>query len=281
MVYCLLGVAVMAATIVAVYVAPSLVADTSVVRTVQLLIFITGLSLAMEFPFKAYAGTSSYHMRYDLISIARILISLVSVAVTVVLVLSGYSVVAVAVVGFFSSIATNVVFYTVQRRLEPELRFRRDAISSATFKELTTFSLWSFLADTLKIIRLRSGLWLSGAMLGNVILATYYAAVRLVDYAAQLLGSALGMTNALFAREFGESGKAQSGGKPAPLRAHRCRRGTGRGGWLPDLCRTIFRALGGPLAGCAAVRPPEPAGDDRVDDGLRHNAAQQRAERTE
>lgn len=205
-VYSLLALLILLATGVTIAVAESVVEKAEQLRLAQALIAITGLGLALEFPVKAYAGIASFHMRYDLPALSRITFRLLGVAGTVIALKLGYSVIAVALVSLVTGFASNLVFVAIARRLEPGLQFSRRAIGRDTLRDLTSFSAWAFLTDVLRMLRDRNDIWITAALLGSGALAAYYAAVRLVDYAGQMLNSALGMTTALFSREIAESG---------------------------------------------------------------------------
>ena len=205
-VYSLLAGLIVIATIISAWMVPVFQRSPSQVPLTRTLICITGLALAIEFPFKAYAGISTFHLRQDLMSIVRIVVKVAAVAVTILAVNAGYSLIAIAFVGLASSIASNVSFVAVARYLEPSIRVSREAFDSTTFRELAAFSAWIFLADSVRMLRDRGDLWITAVFLGTTVLAVYYAAIRLVDYCVELLAGALGMTTAIFSREVAESG---------------------------------------------------------------------------
>lgn len=206
-VYSLLAALILLAVLIAILFAATVVKDPSQLPLAQLLIGITGLTLALEFPFKAYAGIALFHMRHDLAALSRMGFNLLWVAGTVLAVWAGYSIVSVALIGLTTSMGTNLVFLAIARHLEPEVGFAKNSIRRDTFRQLASFSAWTFVGDLLRIVRERNSVWMTAGILGTTPLATFYAATRLVSYAVSLLSSALGMTPVLFARTVAESGR--------------------------------------------------------------------------
>jgi O-antigen/teichoic acid export membrane protein len=204
--YVVLALAVLAATLFVVLAAARFVTDPTQLGNARIILLLCGASLAFEFPVKAYAGIASYHMRYDLSAIARIVLKIASVLATVIAVGAGYSIIALAVIGCCTSIISTIAFAWIARGLEPDLQVAISNVDRRVFRDLLGFSSWTFASDAAAMLRGRGDLWIAAFVLGNAAMTTYYVATRLVDYTLALITSALGMTTALFSRAFGEGG---------------------------------------------------------------------------
>lgn len=167
-------------------------------RLVQILILIVGLNVAVEFPFKSYAGIAGYHLRQDLLSYSRIAFKIVSTLIIAWLLFQGYQLIAIALVQLASSFFSNLVFRFIARYLEPEVRLQPRLINKPTVKEIFGFSAWSFLVDLSRLLKERGDVWMVAAFTTPALLTVYYVGVRLVEYANELLYKAFGFTLPLY-----------------------------------------------------------------------------------
>jgi O-antigen/teichoic acid export membrane protein len=169
---------------------------------IQLLLIITGLNLAIQFPVKAFAGIAAYHMRYDLLSISKILFKLLGTAIAVVAVLKGYGVIAVALAALFGETCANLAFRLIARHLEPTLTVSPKAATRTQAKELINFSGWTLVIDASRMLQERADIWVIGALLSAQLLTLYYVGLRLAAYTFELIVKAVSMNMPLFVRDF-------------------------------------------------------------------------------
>lgn len=167
-------------------------------RLVQVLILIVGLNVAVEFPFKSYAGIAGYHLRQDLLSYSRIAFKVVSTLIIAWLLFEGYQLIAIALVQLASSFFSNLVFRFIAHYLEPEVRLQPRLIDKATVKEIFSFSAWAFIVDLSRLLKERGDVWMVAAFTTPALLTVYYVGVRLVEYSNQLLYKAFGFTLPLY-----------------------------------------------------------------------------------
>lgn len=177
-------------------------------QLVQILILIVGLNVAVEFPFKSYAGIAGYHLRQDLLSYSRIFFKIVSTLIVVYLLFAGYQLIAIALVQLVSSFLTNFVFRYVARYLEPEVTVDFRSVDKATIREIFGFSAWTFLMDLSRLLKERGDVWLVAAFTSPAVLTVYYVGVRLVDYANQLLQKAFGFTLPIYTEAVAQQDEA-------------------------------------------------------------------------
>jgi O-antigen/teichoic acid export membrane protein len=198
-VYTCLGFLVMAATVIICWVSDRWVDNPQNVEIVRLLILIGGCTLAIEFPFKAFAGISGAYVRYDLSAWSRIAIRLVMTGMTIWALLSGYKLVALAILQFGGSLIGNVVFFLIARHLHKPLRISWAYVNKKTMKILLNYSVWTFVMDLSQIAKNKAPIFFVAAYLGPSALAVYYVAVRLGDFALQLLTRATNMSTPVLA----------------------------------------------------------------------------------
>ena len=198
-IYTGLSLLVLTATLCIVWVSPVWVENPGNVEMVQLLIFLSGLSLAISFPFKAFAGIATAYVRYDLMAWTRIVIKLVTTAFTIAALLSGYKLVAVAMIQFVGSLASDLAVVAIARYLFKPLRLNWGSIDKPTIRSLAGYSGWAFLIDVTNLLKSKADIFIIAALIGTGPLTVYYVALRLVEYTLQFLSKATGMTTPVFA----------------------------------------------------------------------------------
>ncbi len=201
-IYSVLALIILLVTVSASFFALHWTDDPENANLIQILIVITGINIAVEFPFKAFAGIASYHMRYDLLALSRIVFKLLSTGATIWAVLCGYQLIAIATIALISSFSSNLTFYYIAKHLEPKIGVSVGSVNKATIKALTGYSAWAFFIDVSRLLKERGDLWVIGYLLTASQLTVYYVALRLVEYATQFLFSAVNMTTPLFATDF-------------------------------------------------------------------------------
>lgn len=163
-------------------------------RQFEWVIIIVGLSVAIEFPFKSFAGVSSAHLRYDLVATYRIIVKLLNTAVLFYLLFHNYGLVAIAILQLVSGIISNLFFFFLAKNVYPELAVARRLISRDVMKELFQFSSWAFLIDINRMLKERIDLFFIGGFVSLAAVSIYYVPVRLVEYTMQLLYKALNLS---------------------------------------------------------------------------------------
>lgn len=179
----------------------------------QWVIMIVGLSIAIEFPFKAFAGLTSAHLRYDLVASYRIVTKLLNTGVLFYLLFNNYGLVAIAILQLATGIVSNLFFLYMARSVYRELQVAPRYISRDIMKELFHFSSWAFLIDINRMLKERIDLFFIGGFVSLAAVSIYYVPVRLVEYTLQLLYKALNLSLPILT---GNSSK----GEPEKFRAN-------------------------------------------------------------
>ncbi|MFO1389527.1 oligosaccharide flippase family protein, partial [Cellvibrio sp.] len=135
----LAGVIVLIAFLIAGFAAQYFVKDQEDLRLVQILIIITGMALAFEFPSKAFPGILNAYMRYDTTAIVSICKTLVDVALVVLLLKAGYSLIAMVSIYFLTSIASTIFYIYYCNSLFRQIEYSRENVNLTTTKEMFHF----------------------------------------------------------------------------------------------------------------------------------------------
>jgi O-antigen/teichoic acid export membrane protein len=197
--YSSLGGILFAISIIAAYFgADSLMDKSNQLTLAQTVLIISGLSIALEFPAKAFPGIISAYMRFDVIATVRFTKSIIDAALIYLAVSNGYGLVAMALITFMTGILSTLIYVRYSTSLFKELTFSKAHIDKKTFKSIFHFSKWVFIFDLSAVIRDKMDIWLIAFYLGNITLPVYYVAVRLVDYAMSFLQQATGMSGPIF-----------------------------------------------------------------------------------
>lgn len=160
----------------------------------QTIIILMGGAVALEFPVKAFAGIAYAHYRFDLMAGYRITLKILSSTALIILLLTGFEVLAIAVMSFISSIIAGFTFLLMAWLIYRKLKISSRFISKATMKELFSYSSWAFLIDLNNIAKQRIDLFFIGGFISLSAVSIYYVPARLVEYANQLLFKMLGIT---------------------------------------------------------------------------------------
>jgi O-antigen/teichoic acid export membrane protein len=198
LVYSLLGLIILAATVIIIFFTPSIMDDQSQVPLAQTLVLLSGLNIAIGFPFKAFTGIPDAYLRYDLLSLVRVVIKILSTAALILALYLGYQLIAVAIIGLITSLVFDFVYYWIARYLYPPLKLSPSLISRERLKELSSYSAWAFIIDINRLARQKADIFVIGAFLGTSLLTIYYVSSRLADYAIQLLNRATNMATPIY-----------------------------------------------------------------------------------
>jgi O-antigen/teichoic acid export membrane protein len=192
------GILFVISVIAAYFGADSFMEKSNQLTLAQTVLIISGLSIALEFPAKAFPGIISAYMRFDVIATVRFTKSIIDAALIYLALSHGYGLVAMALITFMTGILSTLIYVRYSTSLFKELTFSKAHIDKKTFKTIFHFSKWVFIFDLSAVIRDKMDIWLIAFYLGNITLPVYYVAVRLVDYAMSFLQQATGMSGPIF-----------------------------------------------------------------------------------
>ncbi|MFA5516447.1 MAG: oligosaccharide flippase family protein [Desulfuromonadales bacterium] len=172
--------------------------DLGKLRTVQVILVITGLRLTLEFPFNAFVGIVQAKVRYDLLTSSHLVTLLFSTAAIYAFLSRGYGIVALAWITFIASLLSNLLFYLIARHLYREMKVSLTFFRRAKVRELFGYSIWSFLIQIADQLRHRIDSVVIAALLSPVHVTHYFIGARLVEYFSELVYRATNMITPIF-----------------------------------------------------------------------------------
>lgn len=199
-IYSILGVIVFLSSLVVAYFANYFVDAEQNLYTIQLVIVISGLSLALEFPYKSFAGIVNSYMRYDLLTYSRLATMLLSAGLIVYYLSDGHGIITVAVITFVTAQIANLLFYLIARHLYKGMQISRRFVNRPTAKKLYDYSFWAFVITLANMLRGRIDVFIIGSILSAAAVTHYYIAERLVEYVRQFLYQATNIFMPVFTR---------------------------------------------------------------------------------
>jgi len=164
----------------------------------KILLVISGITLAIEFPAKAFPGIVSAYMRFDVIALVRTGKAVADAVLIYIFLSSGFGLIAIAIIALVTGTISTIIYVRFTSSLFNELKFSKDLIDSRTLKDVFHFSKWVFLFDVNTMIRNKMDIWFIAFYQSSAILTIYYVAVRLTEYALQFLTQATGITGPIF-----------------------------------------------------------------------------------
>jgi len=168
------------------------------VSLVQILIIVSGLTLALEFPAKSFPGVISAYLRYDVIAVIRLSKTILDAMLIYIFLSRGYGLVSMAVITLCTGVVSTWLYVYYARGLFSPLKFSRSFVDKSTLTSIYNFSKWVFVVDVSNMLRGKMDIWFIAFFQSSAVLTVYYVAVRLTEYALQLLTQATGITEPIF-----------------------------------------------------------------------------------
>lgn len=144
----LAGCAALAAltTAIVAWCAPSIFSiPTDFVEESRLTILVVGCSVACQFVFFPFAAVFSASQRYDIASAIAVAVRLLAAGATVLILTSGYGLVALSAVAAISEIVGSLIRWRLAYVLLPELQISLSRTSFRCAREITSYSVWAVL----------------------------------------------------------------------------------------------------------------------------------------
>lgn len=200
-IYSVLGLFVVILSLIAAYVgAEHFVESKDDIELIQILLIISGISLAFEFPSKAFPGVISAYMRFDTIAVVNLIKIIIDSCLIYAAIKAGYGLVAMSLIVFATSIISTLFYVYYCMKLFSHMQLSVDNFKPETAKELFHFSKWVFVNDLNSLLKAKMDIWFIAYFATLSAVAIYYVAVRLVEYAVQFLIQATGMSSPLYAK---------------------------------------------------------------------------------
>jgi O-antigen/teichoic acid export membrane protein len=199
-IYCFMGLLIIGVTIILCVLADYIVSDHDALKTVRIVLMIMGINLALEFPFKAFAGIIGAYVRYELLSLSHVISLVISTSLTVYFLLKGHGIITMAIIGFFCSQLSNIIFYCIAKHLFVKLEINKKYFKKKELKKLFSFSIWSFIIQIGDQLRLRIDSIVIGLFLSASHVTHYFIGARLVELLMNLIYRVTNITTPIFTK---------------------------------------------------------------------------------
>jgi len=172
--------------------------DPGKLQIVREVLLISGLTLTLEFPFKAFVGIVQAKIRYDLLTVSHLTTLIMSTAAIYICLEHGFGIRALAWIAFVTTLISNVLFFLIARHLFRRMRVRLAFFSRGRVRELFGYSLWSYMIHIADLLRNRIDSFVIAAFLSPVYVTHYFIGARLVEYFSNMLSRATNMVTPVF-----------------------------------------------------------------------------------
>lgn len=201
-IYLVISIVVLLITVVIAILSEHFVHDVQHGTDVKWLICLMGLTMALNFPFNAFAGIANAYLRYDLGVYSRLFFSVCTSLMYAFLITHGYKLLALAATNVVMSLLSDFVFVSIARHLHPTLSVAFRYVSKEAAQTLFDYSVWAFISNISATIRQGLDSMVIAANLSAAAVTHYTVGYRLVEYATQLQWQATNILGPLFTRYY-------------------------------------------------------------------------------
>ncbi|MBL4903600.1 MAG: oligosaccharide flippase family protein [Desulfocapsa sp.] len=188
-------------TVIIVIVSPWILTDPEEIPLFRAVILILGFNMAIDFLARVYIGTLQAQMNFHIVSFVQIAASLVRATLIVMALTAGYKILALAWISFFTTLASNMVYYYYARKKLPTLIFDIKSFSRSTATTLFSYSFFMMISQVANMLRFQVDVFVIASFLSLSAVTHYSIASTLVNYFNQLLGTIMSVFNPLFSQQ--------------------------------------------------------------------------------
>lgn len=163
-------------------------------------IVILGLQVAISFPLKVFEGFLAARLRYDVLSGTELLTWLLRTLLTVLVLASGYRIVALAVVTLVADLPRGALCVYLSLKNLNGVTIRPSLCDGKTVRQLLSFSSVSFIIQIADLLRFQVDPLVITRALGLAALTHFNVAGMLVRYFVSLMTALMGVLQPLFSR---------------------------------------------------------------------------------
>ncbi len=201
-IYCIMAILIFLVTIGVSYFAYYFVKEPNDLAIVRLAIIIMGINLALEFPFKAFAGIMGAYVRYDLLTYSHFFGLILSTGLTVYFLSLGYGIVALATIGLVTSIMSNLIFYLIAKHLYKPMQLSKKHFKKYKIRELFSYSVWSFVMQIGEQMRYRIDAFVIAWFLSSSAVTHYSVGANFPLAVINLINRATNFLLPVFTRDY-------------------------------------------------------------------------------
>jgi O-antigen/teichoic acid export membrane protein len=160
--------------------------------------------MAFELPLRAFIGTLSAQLRFDVIASLQILTLILRTAAIIIVLISGYQILEMALVTVLATIPEKILTIYFARKNLPQVRFNFDAIRLSTSKMLISYSLYTFFWKIADILKFHVDVIVITSFLGLSAVTHYKIGSMFALHMQSFMGALIGFMMPVFARYYGK-----------------------------------------------------------------------------
>lgn len=177
-----------------------LISDPGELWSFRLVVMILGADAVLLLPTMIINALLLAHYRFDVLSCVQLAALAVRTALFVILVLGGFSIVALAVAGIGTNIVSRILLAALARRLFPWIEVKPGLFCRRQARQLLDYGRHAFVAAFADRIRSNAGIIVVAAFLDLATVTHYGIAARIAQLFAEFMVQSLGVVGPLFMR---------------------------------------------------------------------------------
>jgi len=202
--FSLIGLFTLIITIIFVFICHLFIDDPDDIQTFQIVIFLMGGSMAIEFPMRVYLGVLEARVRFDLTTYIDLFKLFTRTLLIFYFVYNGHGIVAMALVVFAVNISGHIITIILAKREFKELTFSITLIDKSNFGEFFTYSFSTFVIQIANSLKFKASSFIIAGFIGLSAVTIYEVAARLIGYFIQIIDRSLGVLTPVFSQYDGK-----------------------------------------------------------------------------
>ena len=163
-------------------------------------ILVLGLNFAFEFPIRVFGGVLTAQLRYDVMSVLKLLTLLIRTAGILFVLSFGYGLLALSIMTTFAAIPEKIAYIYFAKKSYPALQFSPTHISGDTVCKLFGYGVYALLIQFTDMLKFNMDSMVIAAFVGVAAVTHYAIATSLITYFMTLIGAVMGVLLPVFSR---------------------------------------------------------------------------------
>ncbi|HOW36383.1 MAG TPA: oligosaccharide flippase family protein [Candidatus Omnitrophota bacterium] len=202
-IYLTVGMVTLLVTVIIIAVSGLFVRSASDLHTIRILIFLTGVSLAVGFPARAFGGVLGAHLRYTISGSLNLTELLLRNLLIVIFFSLGYRIIALGIIVFSVTMFVDFLHVFFAFRVEKRLRIDRRYFKINRVRQLFSYSFYVFISKLAEILLFRVDSFVITIFVGLTAVTHYSIAATLIAYYSQFIFNSIGLIGPVFSQDEG------------------------------------------------------------------------------
>ncbi len=203
-VYAFIGLCAVAITVGVILFVPYFTSVPSEARLFQIVIFVLGIDIAIQFPMRTFEGVLISYMRFDVSTGIALLKLVLRVAGTYFLLESGYGIFSLALLSLFINLQGHIITLLSSLKIEKASMVSLNSAKRSLIRQLFGYSIFTFLAQIADQLRFRIDNFVIAGFLSLSLVTHFSIASRITDYFINFMIAAVGVMMPVFSQYEGQ-----------------------------------------------------------------------------